>query len=97
MTLGSSVKRVGGTRTRLTTDVGRGLDKCAGAAHSSDLVWGRGEAGYRAGLSSRRPRVQVPSLPSTSTVTGCGAVASALGSGPRGREFESPQPDSRAR
>ena len=24
---------------------------------------GRGEAGYRAGLSSRRPRVQVPSLP----------------------------------
>ena len=27
------------------------------------LQRGRGEAGYRAGLSSRRPRVQVPSLP----------------------------------
>ena len=61
--------------------------------------WGRGEGGYRAGLSSRRPRVQVPSLPSSYQVlvrqrsTGCGAVASALGSGPRGREFKSPQPD----
>ena len=33
----------------------------AGLLHSAQR--GRGEAGYRAGLSSRRPRVQVPSLP----------------------------------
>ena len=30
--------------------------------------WGRGEVGYHAGLSSRRPRVQAPSLPSSTAM-----------------------------
>ena len=61
---------------------------------------GRSEAGYRVGLSSRRSRVQAPSLPlSTYRIwygaffSGSSAGGSALGSGLRGRGFKSRLPD----
>ncbi len=44
----------------------RGVDSAAARSYIERAAnWGRGEGGYRAGLSSRRPRVQVPSLPSS--------------------------------
>ena len=49
------------------------------------------QAGGR-GFKSRRSRPAIW-LSVRQRSTGCGAVASALGSGPRGREFKSPQPD----
>ncbi len=60
---------------------------------------GRSEAGYRVGLSSRRSRVQAPSLPLSPIrmdgrfFTGSSAGGSALGSGLRGRGFKSRLPD----
>ena len=49
------------------------------------------QAGGR-GFKSRRSRPAIW-FSVRQRSTGCGAVASALGSGPRGREFKSPQPD----
>ena len=67
----------------------------------SESSRGRSEAGYRVGLSSRRSRVQAPSLPLSTYRIGYGAFfsgssagGSALGSGLRGRGFESRLPDS---
>ena len=47
------------------------------------------QAGDR-GFDPRRSRFTPPT---GGFLSGCSAVASALGSGPRGREFESPQPE----
>ncbi len=79
----------------MNTKVGRCIDTTGKTIYIA-MRWGRGEAGYRAGLSSRRPRVQVPSLPLWPLPYGRGffyrAVAQGLARSVRDREVGGSNP-----